>query len=124
MVSPAPHLAFHFEGGPMAQPALVRQPALANEPSGSGCVLPATQARYLSTIRQLLVEYQHARGSMQRQMFVKMVHAFMQDLCGYPPSSYIMTRTAYGNTEVDADPQVVAASDSGNSMLLYFTASE
>ena len=75
----------------MAQPALVRQPALANEPSGSGCVLPATQARYLSTIRQLLVEYQHARGSMQRQMFVKMVHAFMQDLCGYPPSSYIMT---------------------------------
>jgi hypothetical protein len=59
-------------------------------------------------------------------MFVTMIHAFMQELCGYPPSSYVVTTAAYGAAEVASAPHVMPASYPANSMFLlfYFTTSE
>jgi hypothetical protein len=108
----------------MTQPRPIKQPPLAYDSLRSGRALSAPQARYLSAIRQLLADYQRTRGPVQRQVFVKMIHAFMRELCGYPKSSYIVTSAAYDTADVGSNPHVVPASYHANSGLFYFTASE
>jgi len=111
-------------GGFMAKSVAVKQPQGANETAWFTCGLSAMQARYLTTVRQLLGAYQHAGGFEQRQIFVTMMHAFMQELCGYPPTSYVVTITAYGHAEVGSYPHVIPASYGANPTLFYFTSSE
>ncbi len=80
---------------------------------------------YLATVRKLFMEHQYSAGFDRTQVFIKMIHAFMQTLCGYPPTSYLITTVAYGNTEeVASYPHVVPALYSPNSTLFYFTSSE
>jgi hypothetical protein len=112
------------DGGFMAKSTAVKQPQGATESAWFTCGLSAMHARYLTTVRQLLAAYQHAGGFEQRQIFVTMMHAFMQELCGYPPTSYLVTITAYGHAEVGSYPYVIPASYSANSTLFYFTSSE
>jgi hypothetical protein len=64
---------------------------LAHDSSGSTCILSGAHGGYLKAVRKLLAEYQRASGVQQQQLFVKMMHAFMQKLCGYPASSYLVT---------------------------------
>jgi len=108
----------------MAKSTAVKQPQGATESAWFTCGLSAMHARYLTTVRQLLAAYQHAGGFEQRQIFVTMMHAFMQELCGYPPTSYVVTITAYGHAEVGSYPHVIPASYGANSTLFYFTSSE
>lgn len=108
----------------MAKSTAVKQPQGATESAWFTYGLSAMHARYLTTVRQLLAAYQHAGGFEQRQIFVTMMHAFMQELCGYPPTSYLVTITAYGHAEVGSYPQVIPASYGANSTLFYFTSSE
>jgi len=112
------------DGGYMAKSTAVKQPQGATESAWFTCGLSAMHARYLTTVRQLLAAYQHAGGFEQRQIFVTMMHAFMQELCGYPPTSYLVTITAYGHAEVGSYPHVIPASYGANSTLFYFTTSE
>jgi hypothetical protein len=79
----------------MAKPAAERQPPLAHDSLGAARVLSVAHVRYLQTVRKLLVTYQRAHGVKQQQIFVTMVHAFMQELCGYPRTSYLVTSAAY-----------------------------
>jgi hypothetical protein len=72
----------------------------------------------------LFIEHQCTSGFEQKQIFVKMIHAFMQELCGFLPTSYIITLAAYGNAKVAGYPHVVPASYSFNRTLFYFTSSE
>ena len=108
----------------MAKPAADRQPPLAHDSLGAARVLSVAHVRYLQTVRKLLVTYQRASGVKQQQIFVTMVHAFMQELCGYPPTSYLVTSAAYSPTAVGSSPHVVPISDAANLTLFYFTASE
>ena len=85
----------------MAQPTADRQPRLVNNASGSSCVLAVTHVHYLKTVRKLLVEYQRAYGVKQKQVFIKMMHVFMQKLCAYPLTSYIVTTAVCSNTAAD-----------------------
>ena len=79
---------------------------------------------YLHTVRKLFIEHQCTDGFKKKQIFVKMIHSFMQELCVYPPVSYIVTTAAYGNAKVAGYPHVVPASYSANPTLFYFTSSE
>jgi hypothetical protein len=108
----------------MAKPAADRQPPLAQDSLGAARVLSVAPARYLQTIRKLLRTYQRVSGVKQQQIFVTMVHAFMQELCGYPPTSYHVTPAASSPTAVGSAPHVVPISDAANLTLFYFTASE
>jgi hypothetical protein len=60
----------------------------------------------------------------QKQLFVKLMHAFMQELCGYPPTSYRVTPAAYSMAAAGSAPHVVPISYAANLTLFYFTASE
>jgi len=91
----------------MAKSAADKQSRLANNSSEAACVLAVTQVRYLKTVRKLLVEYQSTGSVKQKQIFVKMIHAFMQELCSYPLTIYRVTKAVYSNTEADIYPHVV-----------------
>jgi hypothetical protein len=97
---------------------------LVHDSSGSACILSGAQGCYLQTVRKLLVKYQRAGAVKQQQIFVMMMHAFMQELCGYPPTSYLVTPTAYSTPAVGSAPHVVPISCAANLTLFYFTASE
>jgi hypothetical protein len=101
-----------------------KQSRLANNSSGAAYVLSVTQVRYLKTVRKLLVAYQRAGGIQQKQIFIKMTHVFMQELCGYPPTGYLVTPAACSDTEAGGCPHVVPTSYAANSTLFYFTASD
>ena len=108
----------------MAKFAAVKQPQGTNESTWFAGGLSAAYRHYLTTVRQLLETFQHASGLEQRQIFVTMMHAFMQALCGYPPTSYVVTLTAYGHAEVGSYPHVIPTSYGANPTLFYFTSSE
>ena len=108
----------------MAKSAADKQPRLANNASGTACVLSVTPVRYLQTVRKLLVAYQRAGGMKQKHIFVKLIHAFMQELCSYPPTSYMVTKAVYSNTAADSCPHVVPTLYSANSTLFYFTVAQ
>src|SRR5437762_14078370 len=106
----------------MAKPAADRQSQLVNNASAAADILAVAPVRYLQTMRKLLVAYQRASGVKQKQIFVKMMHAFMQELCGYPPTSYIATNAVYSNTAADTYPHVVPTAYTPSLTLFYFTA--
>jgi hypothetical protein len=108
----------------MAKSAADKQSRLANNASGTACVLAETQVRYLQTVHKLLVAYQRASGMKQKHIFVKMIHAFMQALCSYPLTGYTVTKAVYSNPAADSCPHVVPTSYSANSTLFYFTAAQ
>jgi len=97
---------------------------LAHDSSGSACILSAAQGCYLQTVRKLLAKYQRAGAVKQQQIFVMMTHAFMQKLCGYPPTSYLVTPAAYSTPAVGSAPHVVPIAYTTNLTLFYFTTSE
>jgi hypothetical protein len=82
------------------------------------------QGCYLQTVRKLLVKYQRAGAVKQQQIFVKMMHAFMQKLCGYPATSYLVTPATYSTPAVGSTPHVVPIAYAANLTLFYFTTSE
>ena len=86
------------------KPTADRRPRLAHDSSGSTCILSGAQGGYLQTVRKLLVKYQRAGAVKQQQIFVMMMHAFMQELCGYPPTSYLVTPAAYSTPAVGSSP--------------------
>jgi hypothetical protein len=108
----------------MAKPAADRRPRLAHDSSESTCILSEAQGCYLKTVRKLLAAYQYASGVQQQQLFVKMMHAFMQKLCGYPPTSYLVTPAVYSTPAVGSPPHVAPLAYAANLTLFYFTASE
>jgi hypothetical protein len=108
----------------MAKPAADRRPPLAHDSLGAARVLSVAPVRYLQTVRKLLRTYQRVSGVKQQHIFVTMVHAFMQELCGYPPTSYLVTSAASSPTAVGSSPHVVPISYAANLTLFYFTASE
>jgi hypothetical protein len=108
----------------MAKPAADRRPRLAHDSSGSTCILSGAQGCYLKPVRKLLAKYHRASGVQQQQLFVKMMHAFMQKLCGYPPTSYLVTPAAYSTPAVGSAPHVVPIAYATDLTLFYFTASE
>ena len=108
----------------MAKPTADRRPRLAHDSPGSTCILSEARDCYLQTVRKLLVKYQRTSAVKQQQIFIKMMHAFMQKLCGYPPTSYLMTPAAYSPPAVGSAPHVVPISYAANLTLFYFTASE
>jgi hypothetical protein len=87
-------------------------------------MLSGTHVRYLQTVRKLLAKYQRAGAVKQQQIFVTMMHAFMQELCGYPLTGYLVTSAAYSTTAVGSPPHVVPTSYAANLTPFYFTASE
>jgi len=110
----------------MTKPTADRQPRqsrLAHPASGTARVSAVAPLCYLQTIRKLLAVYQRMSGVPQQQVFVEMMHAFMQELCGYPPSSYVVTNAAYGQTAAGNAPHVVPIAYVPRSSLFYFTAS-
>jgi hypothetical protein len=108
----------------MAKPTADRRPRLAHDSSGSACILSGAQGGYLKTVRKLLAEHQRASAVKQQQIFVMMMHAFMQKLCGYPPTSYVVTPAAYSTPAVGSAPHVVPIAYAANLTLFYFTTSE
>jgi hypothetical protein len=108
----------------MAQSAADRPSRWAHNAAGSACVPSVTPVHYLKTIRTLLVAYQRASGVQQQQIFVNMTHAFMQDLCGYPSTSYRVTTAAHGHAEVGSSPHVVPTLSCAHPTLFYFTPAE
>jgi hypothetical protein len=70
------------------------------------------------------VKHQRAGAVKQQQIFVMMMHAFMQELCGYPPTSYRVMPTVYSTPAVGSAPHVVPIACAANLTLFYFTASE
>ena len=78
----------------------------------------------MQTVRKLLAKYQRAGAVKQQQIFVTMMHAFMQRLCGYPPTSYLVTPAAYSTPAVGSGPHVVPIAYATNLTLFYFTTSE
>jgi hypothetical protein len=108
----------------MAKPTADRRPRLAHDSSGSACILSGAQGCYLKPVRKLLAKYQLASGVQQQQLFVKMMHAFMQKLCGYPPTSYLVTPATYSTPAVGSAPHVVPIAYAADLTLFYFTASE
>jgi hypothetical protein len=108
----------------MAKAAADRQSCLAHASPGSAGVLPVTHTRYLKTVRKRRVAYQRADDVKQQQLFVTMIHAFMQELCGYPPTGYRVTTAVHSHAEVGSDPHVVPTPPFVNSTLFYFTLSE
>jgi hypothetical protein len=108
----------------MAKPTADKKSPLAHGASRAAGVLSVTHMRYLTKVRKLLVAYQRAGGVKQQQIFVTMMHAFMQELCDYPPTSYTVTTAAYSHPEAGSYPHVVPTSYAANLTLLYFTASE
>ena len=107
----------------MAKPTADRRPRLAHDSSGSACILSGVQGCYMQTIRKLLAQYQRA-SAVKQQIFVTMIHAFMQELCGYPPTSYLVTPAAHSTPAVGSAPHVVPIACAANLTLFYFTTSE
>jgi hypothetical protein len=103
----------------MAKSAALRLPQVSK---GSVHALAPQYGRYLDTVRQLLVAYQ--RSGACRQVFVQMMHTFMQELCGYPPDGYIVTAAACSETAVGSAPHVLPVSYGDNATLFYFTPAE
>src|SRR4029450_6293966 len=101
-----------------------RRLRLVHDSSGSACILSGAQGCYLQTVRKLLVKYQRAGAVKQQQIFVKMMHAFMQKLCGYPATSYLVTQATYSTPAVGSTPHVVPIAYAANLTLFYFTTSE
>ena len=108
----------------MAKSTAIRQLQVSNDASRAMFALLPNQVRYLATVRMLLDDYRRTGGSEQRQIFARMMHAFMQELCGYPPTSYIVTTAAYGSADAGSYPHVVPGSYIADPTLFYFTASE
>ena len=90
--------------------------------SEPACSLTRQYARYLDTMRQLYADYATS-GLMQQQVFIQMIHAFMQQLCSYPPATYVITTTADRAPEVGGYPHVVPVAYDTNTTLWYFTSS-
>jgi hypothetical protein len=108
----------------MAKAAMDRQSRLTHSAAGSVRELSVTHGRYLQTMRTLLEQYHRAGVVKQQQIFVTMMHAFMQDLCGYPLTSYRVTPAAYSTPTVGSAPHVVPITYAANLTLFYFTTSE
>jgi hypothetical protein len=108
----------------MAKSTKDRQPPVAQDTAVSAGVLSVTHARYLRTVRTLSVAYHRTCGAQQRRIFLRMIHTFMQELCGYPPTSYLVTTAAAGTAEVGSSPHVITTSSLAALTLFYFTASE
>ena len=106
----------------MAKPAALWLPQVSNHLSRSAHDLTPQYERYLETVRKLLVTEQ--RSGTSRQAFMPMIHAFMQELCGYPPNGYIVTAAANGQTAVGSAPHVLPVSYGANATLFYFTPAE
>jgi hypothetical protein len=87
-------------------------------------MLSGTPVRYLQTVRKLLAKYQRAGAVKQQQIFVTMMHAFMQELCGYPLTGYVVTAAASSTTAAENSPHVVPTARAANLTLFYFTVSE
>jgi hypothetical protein len=79
--------------------------------------------RYLHTMRQLYADYATTSGLAQQQVFIQMIHVFMQQLCSYPPATYVITTAAYRHPEVGGYPHVVPVAYDTNTTLWYFTPS-
>jgi hypothetical protein len=63
--------------------------------SEPGCSLTRQYACYLDTMRQLYADYAATSGLAQQQVFIQMIHAFMQQLCSYPPATYVITANLF-----------------------------
>ncbi len=87
-------------------------------------VLTQKQLRYLERIRKLKTEYKEAQGFAKKSVFVRMIHTFMQELCGYSEGAYAITTAAYGDESVGSYPHVIPIAYYANPTLFYFTASE
>jgi hypothetical protein len=103
----------------MAKPAAVWLPQVSKHLSGSARVLAPQYVRYLEAVRKLVVPDQ--RPGACQQAFMPMMHVFMQELCGYPRSGYLVTTTADGEAAVGSAPHVVPTSYKVNTTLFYFT---
>jgi hypothetical protein len=79
--------------------------------------------RYLHTMHQLYADYAAASGLAQQQVFVQMIHVFIQQLCSYPPATYVITTAAYRAPEAGGYPHVVPVAYDTNTTLWYFTPS-
>jgi hypothetical protein len=79
--------------------------------------------RYLETMHRLSADYATASDQVQQQVFIQMIHAFMQQLCSYPPATYVITTAAYRAPEVGGYPHVVPVAYDTNPTLWYFTPS-
>jgi hypothetical protein len=69
----------------MDKSTAIRQPQVSNDSARAVSALSPKQAHYLATVRKLLVDYRRTGGSERRQIFARMMHTFMQELCNYPP---------------------------------------
>ena len=87
-------------------------------------ILSAQQVLYLGKLAALKKEHSRASGFAQKQLFVKMIHLFMQEVCGYPEGSYLVTTSAYGDEACGSYPHVVPVAFYANSALFYFTPSD
>jgi hypothetical protein len=74
-------------------------------------------------MRQLYADYAYTSGLVQQQVFIQMIHAFMQQLCSYPPATYVITTSAFRAPEVGGYPHVVPVAYDTNTTLWYFTPS-
>jgi hypothetical protein len=72
-------------------------------------------------MRQLSADYAATSGLARQQVFIKMIHVFMQQLCSYPPATYVITTSVYRAPEVGGYPHVVPMAYDTNTMLWYFT---
>ena len=84
----------------------------------------AQYMHYVNLMRQLYADYEHASSIVQQQVFIKMIHVFMQQLCCYPPATYVITTAAYRDPEVGGYPHVVPVAYDTNTTLWYFTPSD
>ncbi|MGH8613355.1 MAG: hypothetical protein ACREYF_15410, partial [Gammaproteobacteria bacterium] len=108
----------------MTKAAAREETACSIEWGSAQYALSRRQIGYLGKIRRLQSEYEKSAGFIQKQLFVKMIHCFMQDLCGYPQSAYLITTAAYGDETVGSLPHVVPVAYYANSTLFWFTISE
>jgi hypothetical protein len=79
--------------------------------------------RYLETMHRLSADYAAASDQVQQQVFIQMIHAFMQQMCSYPPATYVITAAAYRRPEAGGYPHVVPVAYDTNTTLWYFTPS-
>jgi hypothetical protein len=106
----------------MAKPATLWLPQESNSLLRSARALTPQYEQYLGTVRKLLVTAQ--RPGACRQAFVPMIHAFMQELCGYPPTGYIVTAAANSQAAVGSAPHVLPVSYGADATLFFFTPAE
>lgn len=108
----------------MIKSASPQQPHLSDKRSGATLPLAARYCRYLATVRKLLIAHQHTDGLEQNWIFTGMIHAFMRELCDYPPSTYVVTTSAFGDPDAVYYPHVVPVAPCANPTLFYFTPSD